>query len=133
VSPTKDEAESAQGRGRDQLDRLQARIMVDEPERTAAEIARWLIADARVSLAPLELIDRFCRQLVGLCVPLWRLRAGQRLANPLASAWGVIWTRDGSDTHEYVVPRTTLSTGALLRQPLSTRRRAPAKLPAPAP
>ena len=78
----------------------------------AAEIARWLIAEARLSLAPLELIDRFCRRLVALGVPLWRLRAGQRLANPLASAWGVIWTRDGSDTHEYVVPRTTLSTGA---------------------
>jgi len=39
-------------------------------------------------LAPLELIDRFCHQLVEFGVPLWRLRAGQRLANPLAGAWG---------------------------------------------
>jgi adenylate cyclase len=77
-----------------------------------AELARWLIAEARLSLAPLELIDRFCRQLVEFGVPLWRLRAGQQLANPLASAWGIIWTRDGSDTHEYVVSRATLSTGA---------------------
>ena len=83
----------------------------------AAEIARWLIADARLSLAPLELIDRFCRDLVALGVPLWRLRAGQRLANPLASAWGVIWTRDGTDTREYVVPRATLSTGAYYGSP----------------
>ena len=75
------------------------------------EIAQWLIAEARLSLAPLELIDRFCHRLVDLGVPLWRLRAGQRLANPLASAWGVIWTRDGSHTHEYVVARSTLSTG----------------------
>jgi adenylate cyclase len=82
-----------------------------------AELARWLIAEARLRLAPLELIDRFCRQLVELGVPLWRLRAGQRLANPLASAWGVIWTRDGSDTHEYVVARTTLSTGAYYGSP----------------
>ena len=82
-----------------------------------AELARWLIAEARLSLAPLELIDRFCRQLIELGVPLWRLRAGQRLANPLASAWGVIWTRDGSDTHEYVVARTTLSTGAYYGSP----------------
>ena len=51
-----------------------------------AELARWLIAEARLSLAPLELIDRFCHQLIELGVPLWRLRAGQRLANPLASA-----------------------------------------------
>ncbi|MGH6899300.1 MAG: adenylate/guanylate cyclase domain-containing protein [Geminicoccaceae bacterium] len=94
--------------------------MADESargEREAAEIANWLIAEARLALAPLELIDRFCRQLVGLGVPLWRLRAGQRLANPLASAWGVIWTRDGSDTHEYVVPRTTLATGAYYGSP----------------
>jgi adenylate cyclase len=83
----------------------------------AAEIARWLIAEARLSLAPLELIDRFCRDLVALGVPLWRLRAGQRLANPLASAWGVIWTRDGTDTREYVVPRATLSTGAYYGSP----------------
>lgn len=82
-----------------------------------AGVARWLIAEARLSLAPLELIDRFCHKLVEFGVPLWRLRAGQRLANPLASAWGVIWTRDGSDTHEYVVARTTLSTGAYYGSP----------------
>jgi adenylate cyclase len=82
-----------------------------------AGAARWLIAKARLSLAPLELIDRFRHQLVELGLPLWRLRAGQRLANPLASAWGVIWTRDGSDTHEYVVARTTLSTGVYYGSP----------------
>ena len=82
-----------------------------------AGVARWLIGEARLSLGPLELIDRFCHQLVEFGVPLWRLRAGQRLANPLASAWGVIWTRDGSDTHEYVVARTTLSTGAYFGSP----------------
>ncbi|HZA66752.1 MAG TPA: adenylate/guanylate cyclase domain-containing protein [Geminicoccaceae bacterium] len=88
-----------------------------DDDRRVAEISRWLIAEARLSLAPLELIDRFCRELVELSVPLWRLRAGQRLANPLASAWGVIWTRDGSGTHEYVVARTTLSTGAYFGSP----------------
>jgi adenylate cyclase len=82
-----------------------------------AGVARWLIGEARLSLGPLELIDRFCHQLVEFGVPLWRLRAGQRLANPLASAWGIIWNRDGSDTHEYVVARTTLSTGAYFGSP----------------
>jgi adenylate cyclase len=82
-----------------------------------AGVARWLIAEARLSLAPLELIDRFGHQLIELGVPLWRLRAGQRIANPLVSAWGVIWTRDGSDTHEYVVARTTFSTGAYYGSP----------------
>jgi adenylate cyclase len=81
------------------------------------QIARWLIGDARLMLEPLPLIDGFCRRLIKLGVPLWRLRAGQRLANPLASAWGVIWTRDGSGTHEYIVPRTMLSTDSFYGSP----------------
>lgn len=85
----------------------------DEP----ADISRWLIGQARLSLDPVALIRGFCERLIGQGVPLWRLRAGQRLANPLASAWGVIWTRDGSGTHEYLVPRTTLSTGAYYGSP----------------
>ena len=76
------------------------------------EIARWLIGDARLSLAPLPLIDGFCTRLLAQGVPLWRLRAGQAIANPLASAWGVIWTRDGAGTHEYTVAAATLATGA---------------------
>ena len=101
---------SREGGGRYWIDGRRAQ----EPVTRARGCRDRALADrrARALAAPLELIDRFCRQLVGLGVPLWRLRAGQRLANPLASAWGVIWTRDGSDTHEYVVPRTTLSTGA---------------------
>ena len=88
------------------------------PDRNRTEqIARWLIADARLTLEPLPLIDGFCQRLIKLGVPLWRLRAGQRLANPLASAWGVIWTRDGSGTHEYVVPRTLLSTDSFYGSP----------------
>jgi adenylate cyclase len=88
------------------------------PRRNRTEqIARWLIADARLTLEPLPLIDGFCRRLIKLGVPLWRLRAGQRLANPLASAWGVIWTRDGVGTHEYVVPRAVLSTDSFYGSP----------------
>ena len=77
----------------------------DSADRASAEIARWLIGEGRLASAPLELIDGFCRRLVERGVPLWRLRAGQRLAKPLASAWGVMWTRDGSDTHEYLLKR----------------------------
>jgi adenylate cyclase len=90
---------------------------MDEAQDEPADIARWLIAQARISLDPLALITGFCERLVAHGVPLWRLRAGQRLANPLASAWGIIWTRDGSGTHEYLVPRTTLSTGAYYGSP----------------
>lgn len=76
------------------------------------EITRWLIGNARLTLGPVELITGFCERLMAQGVPLWRLRAGQRLANPLAVGWGVFWTRDGSGTHEYLVPRTMLSTDA---------------------
>lgn len=81
-----------------------------------AAISRWLIADARVSLDPVRLIEAFCERLTERGVPLGRLRAGQRLANPLASAWGVIWTR-GAGAHEYLVARTTLSTDAFHGSP----------------
>ena len=77
-----------------------------------AEITAWLIGSARLSAPPLKLIDGFCRRLIALGVPLWRLRAGQAIANPLASAWGVIWTRDGAGSHEYTVQRSVLATGA---------------------
>ena len=76
------------------------------------EIAGWLIGEARLLLAPLELVEGFCGRLLALGIPLARLRAGQAIANPLASAWGVIWARDGAGTHEYTVPRTMLATGA---------------------
>jgi adenylate cyclase len=88
-----------------------------EQDDGATEIARWLIAEARLTLAPVALVTGFCERLVGQGVPLWRVRAGQRLVNPLASAWGVIWTRDGSGTHEYLVPRTMLSTDAYYGSP----------------
>jgi adenylate cyclase len=81
-----------------------------------AAISRWLIAEARLSLDPVALISGFCERLTGLGVPLWRLRAGQRLANPLAAAWGVIWTR-GASAYEYLVARTTLATEAFHGSP----------------
>jgi adenylate cyclase len=81
-----------------------------------AAISRWLIADGRLSPDPVRLVEGFCDRLTGLGVPLWRLRAGQRLANPLAAAWGVIWTR-GASAHEYLVARTTLSTDAFHGSP----------------
>jgi adenylate cyclase len=105
------------GRGRVMLVANMRVDQADGAERASAEIARWLIGAGRLTSAPVELIDGFCRRLLALGVPLWRLRAGQRLANPLASAWGVIWIRDVSDTHEYLIPRITLSTGAYYGSP----------------
>ena len=86
-------------------------------DRIKKAVARWLIGPARLGLAPVALVDGFCRRLLAQGVPLWRLRAGQAIANPLASAWGVIWTRDGAGTHEYTVPATMLATDAYLGSP----------------
>jgi hypothetical protein len=47
-----------------------------------AEITSWLIGSARLSAPPLALIEGFCRRLLALGVPLWRLRAGQAIAWP---------------------------------------------------
>jgi len=49
-------------------------------------------------------------------VPLWRVRVGQRLANPLIGAWGVIWQR-GSGAEEYTVPRSMLATHSYTGSP----------------
>jgi adenylate cyclase len=81
------------------------------------EVARWLIGPARLNLPPTALVDGFCRRLLEQGVPLWRLRAGQAIANPLASAWGVIWTREGARSHEYTVPATMLGTAAYFGSP----------------
>jgi adenylate cyclase len=76
----------------------------------AAKISLWLITEARVSLDPVALVTGFCERLIGQGVPLWRLRAGQRLANPLAAAWGVIWRRGDAAADEYLIPHTMLTT-----------------------
>ena len=34
----------------------------------------------------------FCTELIDAGVPLWRVNIGQRFANPLLVAWGVVWT-----------------------------------------
>ena len=33
-------------------------------------------------------------------VPLWRVNIGQRFANPLLIAWGVVWTPDGAESYD---------------------------------
>ena len=48
-------------------------------------------------------------------MPLSRARFAQRLANPLLSAWGIIWTPE--ETTEYTVAREILETGAWLGSP----------------
>ncbi len=61
---------------------------------TVNEVATWLVGTARVALHPVEIVAQTCERLVAAGIPLWRVRIGQRLINPLIGAWGVIWRRE---------------------------------------
>ncbi len=79
-------------------------------------LASWLAGPARVGLTPVEIVAQTCEQLVRAGIPLWRVRLGQRLVNPLIGAWGVIWVR-GSGAEEYTVPRSMLATNSYTGSP----------------
>ncbi|WP_205772468.1 hypothetical protein [Microvirga calopogonii] len=80
------------------------------------ECATWLVDTARVALPPVEIVAQTCERLVGAGIPLWRVRVGQRLINPLIGAWGVIWKRE-MGAEEYTVPRSVLATSAFTGSP----------------
>ena len=64
------------------------------------ELNNWMINTGRRSDDPVKVVSYFCSTLVGLGVPLWRVNIGQRFANPLLIAWGVIWTPDNVETYD---------------------------------
>jgi adenylate cyclase len=76
---------------------------------SAEAIAQWLIAEGRLFSAPARFAEALAERLVAAGVPLSRMRLGQRLANPLLSAWGVIWT-PATGGEEYTVRRAQLAT-----------------------
>jgi len=80
------------------------------------DLVRWLVGPARTALAPIETVAGCCERLLTAGVPLWRVRVGQRLANPLIGVWGVKWVR-GSGAEEYTVPRSILATGSYTGSP----------------
>jgi adenylate cyclase len=86
------------------------------PDFNVIEFATWLVATARVALAPIEIVAQTCDRLVAAGIPLWRVRVGQRLSNPLIGAWGVIWRRE-TGAEEYTVPRSVLTTSAFTGSP----------------
>ncbi|MDQ6436903.1 adenylate/guanylate cyclase domain-containing protein [Mesorhizobium sp. LHD-90] len=94
----------------------------DEPSATTdvprlvAEITAWLIGPARKAGQPKEIVAGLIDRLVAAGVPLWRVRIGQRVANPMIGAWGVIWTRDGG-AESYTVPRSMLATDSYRGSP----------------
>lgn len=93
---------------------------------TQRAIVDWLIGPARQQASPAELVGGLSERLVEAGLPLLRVRIGQSVANPLITAWGVIWSRGGG-TEGYTIPRGMLATesykGSPFEHVIMTRRR----------
>jgi adenylate cyclase len=81
-----------------------------------AEIAAWLIGPARRECPPEAIVTGLVERLVAAGIPLLRVRIGQRVSNPMISAWGVIWSR-GDGVQLYTIPRAMLDTGSYRGSP----------------
>lgn len=64
------------------------------------DLNRWLMSAGRRSGDPDKVVAHFCSSLIEAGVPLWRANIGQRFANPLLIAWGVVWTPDGAESYD---------------------------------
>jgi adenylate cyclase len=90
---------------------------IDESATTAA-ITNWLIGPARRSLLPEQIVQQLAERLVEAGVPLWRVRIGQSVANPLIGAWGAVWVR-GGQSELYTIARGVLATKAYHGSPFA--------------
>jgi adenylate cyclase len=81
-----------------------------------ASIVDWLIGPARQKATPEETVGGLAERLVDAGIPLLRVRIGQSVANPLISAWGVIWSRENGP-EDYTIPRGMLATGSYKGSP----------------
>lgn len=88
---------------------------LDNPA-TQRAIVDWLIGPARQGATPQEIVGGIAERLADAGVPLLRVRIGQSVANPLISAWGIIWSR-GSGPESYTIPRGMLATGSYKGSP----------------
>ncbi len=67
---------------------------------SVADLNHWMMTEGRCSGDPIEVVSYFCSSLRRAGVPLWRVNIGQRFANPLLIAWGVVWTPEGTETYD---------------------------------
>lgn len=65
-----------------------------------AELNHWMMTEGRRSGDPDKVVAHLCTALIEAGVPLWRVNIGQRFANPLLIAWGVVWTPDGAESYD---------------------------------
>jgi len=64
------------------------------------DLNHWMMTEGRCSNDPVKVVSHFCAALVDAGVPLWRVNIGQRFANPLLIAWGVVWTPEGTESYD---------------------------------
>ena len=64
------------------------------------DLNHWMMTEGRCSNDPVKVVSHFCSTLIDAGVPLWRVNIGQRFANPLLIAWGVVWTPEGTDSYD---------------------------------
>ena len=67
---------------------------------SVADLNHWMMTVGRCSDDPVEVVSYFCASLRKAGVPLWRVNIGQRFANPLLIAWGVVWTPEGTEIYD---------------------------------
>lgn len=65
-----------------------------------AKLIDWMNTEGRRSGDPVKVVSHFCIALIDAGVPLWRVNIGQRFANPLLIAWGVIWTPEKAESYD---------------------------------
>jgi len=65
-----------------------------------SELNHWMMTEGRCSNDPTRVVSHFCETLAEAGVPLWRVNIGQRFANPLLIAWGVVWTPESSESYD---------------------------------
>ncbi|KIC39457.1 adenylate/guanylate cyclase domain-containing protein [Leisingera sp. ANG-M7] len=88
------------------------------------ELSRWMITEGRRSGDPVKAVSRFCTDLIAAGVPLWRVNIGQRFANPLLIAWGVVWTPEKTESYDVThdVMQTDSYVGSSFEYILANRR-----------
>lgn len=64
------------------------------------DLNHWMMTEGRCSNDPVKVVSHFCSAMIDAGVPLWRVNIGQRFANPLLIAWGVVWTPDGTESYD---------------------------------
>ncbi|WP_339106657.1 hypothetical protein [Roseovarius rhodophyticola] len=73
-----------------------------------AKLTNWMMNEGRRSGDPIKVVSHFCSSLIDAGVPLWRANIGQRFANPLLIAWGVVWKPEETEVYD-VMHEVTLT------------------------